>query len=94
MQYIIEHSGCSLLLVDHEFLPLVNGTKVPVIVSNDTGRTGDPYEDFLSEGRKFSQEMGWPGLEAHRDENAGAVLCYTYVTLTSLIVAESISDEP
>jgi hypothetical protein len=65
--------------VDHEYLHLVDGTKVPIIVSNDTGRAGDPYEEFLTEGRRSSNEKGWPGLEAESDENAGAALCYTYV---------------
>jgi len=77
VEYIIEHSGCSLLLVDYEYRHLVEGIKVPTIVSNDTGRAGDPYEEFLNEGRRFSSEMGWPGLDAEADENAPAVLCYT-----------------
>ncbi|KAH9175520.1 acetyl-CoA synthetase-like protein [Lactarius sanguifluus] len=34
-----------------------------VVVCNDTGRAGDPYEDFLTAGRAYSQEKGWPGLE-------------------------------
>lgn len=53
------------------------GTKVPVVVSKDTGRFGDPYEAFLTEGREFSEEKSWGGLDAENDENAGAVLCYT-----------------
>lgn len=77
MAYIIEHSQCSILLVDQEYLHLVAGTKVPIVVSNDTGRPGDPYEDFLAAGRQFSAEKGWPGLDPEPDENAGAVLCYT-----------------
>ncbi|KAF9535875.1 hypothetical protein CPB83DRAFT_842498 [Crepidotus variabilis] len=77
VEYIIEHSSCSLLLVDHECVHLVKSTKVPVIVSNDTGLADDPYEVFLSDGRVFSGERGWPGLSAEADENAGAVLCYT-----------------
>lgn len=75
--YIIEHSGCRLILVDHEYTHLIQGTNVPVIVSNDTGRSGDPYEEFLSSGRTFSAEKGWEGLQAESDENAAAVLCYT-----------------
>ncbi|PPQ89595.1 LOW QUALITY PROTEIN: hypothetical protein CVT25_012340 [Psilocybe cyanescens] len=75
--YIIEHSQCTLLLVDHEYKSLVTGVKVPIVVSNDTGRSGDPYEDFLNSGRHFSNERGWPGLEPEVDENAPAVLCYT-----------------
>ncbi|KAF8912814.1 acetyl-CoA synthetase-like protein [Gymnopilus junonius] len=75
--YIIEHSQCSILLVDYEYLHLVAGTKVPVVVSNDTGRAGDPYEDFLTAGRQFSAEKGWSGLDPEPNENAAAELCYT-----------------
>jgi len=84
--YILDHSGSNLIFVDHEYTHLVPpGTKVPVIVSNDTGRFGDPYEAFLTEGRKFSEEKSWSGLDPENDENAGAVLCYTYgVSLSNL----------
>ncbi|KAJ3507515.1 hypothetical protein NMY22_g16905 [Coprinellus aureogranulatus] len=77
VQYILEHSGAKLILVDHEYRHLVGKTNAKVIVSNDTGREGDPYEDFLTEGRRFSHEKGWPGLETEPDENAAAMLCYT-----------------
>ncbi|KAF5337366.1 hypothetical protein D9611_003317 [Ephemerocybe angulata] len=75
--YILEHSGASLILVDHEYQHLAKDAKVPVVVSNDTGRSGDPYEEFLAQGRAFSQERGWPGLDTDPDENAAAMLCYT-----------------
>ncbi|OBZ65771.1 Acetate/butyrate--CoA ligase AAE7, peroxisomal [Grifola frondosa] len=75
--YILEHSGSRLIIVDHEFSHLVTGAKVPVVVTNDSGRVGDPYEEFLSTGRQFSAERGWPGLEWERDEDAAAALCYT-----------------
>ena len=77
--YILEHSGAKIVIVDHEHTHLVKGVKVPVVVSNDTGRCGDPYEDFLSAGRKFSNEKGWSGLTWEPDENANAALCYTFV---------------
>jgi long-subunit acyl-CoA synthetase (AMP-forming) len=75
--YILEHSGAKLILVDYEYLHLIEKRNVPVIVSNDTGLAGDPYEDFLSSGRRFSQEKGWLGLDVEPDENAAATLCYT-----------------
>ncbi|KAF9480080.1 acetyl-CoA synthetase-like protein [Pholiota conissans] len=75
--YIVEHSQCKLLFVDYEYTSLVAGLNVPVIISNDTGRAGDPYEEFLAGGREFSKERGWQGLEPETDENKGAVLCYT-----------------
>ncbi|KIJ45585.1 hypothetical protein M422DRAFT_75032 [Sphaerobolus stellatus SS14] len=77
VDYILEHSGANLVLVDHEFAHLTKGAKARVIVSNDTGRAGDPYEAFLASGRRFGQEKGWEGLEMELDENANASLCYT-----------------
>jgi hypothetical protein len=77
--YILDHSASSIILVDHEYTHLLPPTlKVRVIVSNDTGRSGDPYEEFLSSGRAYSQERGWAGFEYNPDENAPATLCYTY----------------
>ncbi|KAI0371667.1 acetyl-CoA synthetase-like protein [Pilatotrama ljubarskyi] len=75
--YILEHSESKLILVDHEFVHLVKGAKAPVIVINDTGREDDPYEQFLTSGRRFSGERGWPGLEWERDEDAPCALNYT-----------------
>lgn len=68
------------MLVDHECAHLVKGRTIPVIITYDTGRVGDPYEEFLASGRRFSRERGWPGLEAEVNENAPAVLCYTSVS--------------
>lgn len=79
--YILEHSRAKLILVDHEYAHLVKDSKIPTILSNDTGCAGDPYEEFLSRGRRFSQEHGWWGLEPESDEDAGFVLCYTSVLL-------------
>ena len=55
--YILEHSGSKLILVDSEFAPLVAGASLPTIISNDTGRSGDPYEDFL--GKKNPPFTAW-----------------------------------
>jgi len=77
VDYILEHSGSKLVLVDHEFAHLVKGSKLRCIISNDTGRAEDPYEEFLASGRRFSQERGWEGLEPELVENANASLCYT-----------------
>jgi AMP-binding enzyme len=87
VSYILEHSGAKLILVDDECIHLVKDTKIPVVVTNDSGQPGDPYEELLSAGRRFSKERGWPGLEAEIDENAPAVLCYTlvYRTVTYLL---------
>ncbi|KAF5377501.1 hypothetical protein D9615_005269 [Tricholomella constricta] len=75
--YILEHSGARLILIDHEYTHLIQGTSIPFVVSNDTGRPGDPYETFLDTGRQFSGERGWAGLDADADENKPCLLCYT-----------------
>jgi len=77
IDYILTHSGAKVIFVDHEYRHLVSDAKAPVIVSNDTGRVGDPYEDFLTNGRAFSQEKGWAGLEMDSDENKPMCLNYT-----------------
>lgn len=79
IEYIISHSGAKLVLVDHEYASLVKDCALPVVVSNDTGRIGDPYETFLREGRIFSKERSWAGLLMEPDENANATLNYTYI---------------
>ena len=75
--YILKHSRAKLIFVDYEHIHLVKGSSIPIIISNDTGRAGDPYEEFLSQGRRFSRERGWCGLELESDEDAGFALCYT-----------------
>lgn len=67
------------MLVDHEYTHLLPDapTAARVVVCHDTGRAGDPYEEFLAAGRRFSRERGWAGLDAEPDENVGAALCYT-----------------
>jgi hypothetical protein len=84
VSYIVEHSGSKLILADYEFVHLIKDTNVPVVVTTDTGREGDPYEKFLRSGRCFSDERGWQGLDIEMDEEAAAVLCYTSVVECTL----------
>lgn len=77
VDYILQHSQAKIVLVDHELTHLVEGTNARVIVSQDTGRADDPYEQFLTSGRRFSNEKSWSGLNSEPDENANAALCYT-----------------
>ena len=77
IQYILEHSGAKIILVDHEYVDLVKDSKIPLIVCKDTGRFGCPYEEFLAKGRQHSEERGWAGLEMELNEDAPATLCYT-----------------
>ena len=51
--YILEHSGAKFLFVDHEFEGLIKPldlTGMTVVRVDDTGASGDPYEDFLATG--------------------------------------------
>ncbi len=53
IDYILRHSGASTLFVDSELVPLVADLSIPglrVVHVHDTGRAGDPYEDFLATG--------------------------------------------
>lgn len=77
IDYILMHCGAKLIFVDHEYKHLVSDVMARIIVCNDTGRAGDPYEDFLAAGRAFSQEKGWAGLEMDSDENKPLSLNYT-----------------
>jgi fatty-acyl-CoA synthase len=51
VQFILEHSGARFVFVDREFEELVSGEGFEQLVRiDDTGRRGDPYEEFLAEG--------------------------------------------
>jgi fatty-acyl-CoA synthase len=72
--YILKHSGARVLLVDHEFEPLITPldlTGVRVVRIDDTGAAGDPYEDFLA---AHSPEPCEPWLE---DEDETISINYT-----------------
>lgn len=94
MEYILTHCGAKLIFVDHEYSQLVADAKARIILCNDTGRAGDPYEDFLTAGRAYSHEKGWPGLEMDSDENQPLSLNYTYVLLDDHQCFRHASDTP
>jgi acyl-coenzyme A synthetase/AMP-(fatty) acid ligase len=79
-EYLLEHSGSCIVLVDYELQHLVKSAKVPVVVCNDTGDASDPYEAFLRKGADFDRKnghLGWRGIEFDADENVTSALCYT-----------------
>lgn len=49
VDYILEHSGAKLVLVDYEYTKFVKEKTITFVVCNDTGREGDPYEEYLGE---------------------------------------------
>ncbi|CAN5739843.1 AMP-binding protein [soil metagenome] len=57
VKYIVEHSGSKMVFADAELEHLLADVKdVEVIRVDDTGESGDPYEDYLAEGSPESVE--------------------------------------
>lgn len=79
VDYILEHSGSKMLIVDHEFAHLAKNFKGEVIVSKDSGGRDptDAYEQFIETGKYEADFVGWQGLELIDDEDAGLAICYT-----------------
>ena len=48
--YILEASSSVMVLVDSQFKHTVEGTKLPVVVADDSRPSGDQYEALLAEG--------------------------------------------
>ncbi|KAL8842295.1 MAG: hypothetical protein Q9176_002684 [Flavoplaca citrina] len=88
--YIFEHSDVDIIIVDAEFLPLIQSfakahPQVPLLVDDDTdateGELSGQFDDAVQEGLKYDREhgdKGWDGLEAQagREEDVIA-LAYT-----------------
>jgi fatty-acyl-CoA synthase len=57
VEYIVEHSGSKMVFVDAELEELLEGVdeSVEVLRIDDTGESGDPYEDYLAEGSPEAQ---------------------------------------
>ncbi|PGH10405.1 hypothetical protein GX51_00163 [Blastomyces parvus] len=88
--YIFNHSEVDAIIVDQEFVPLLDEFKktnghVPLIIDTDTdaveGELSGPFDQAVLEGLRFdvaSGNHGWEGLEAQtRDEDALIALAYT-----------------
>ena len=90
ISYIFQHSDVEAIIVDAEFLPLLDAYRkvkpnVPLIIDLDTdeteGELSGPFDEAVLEGLKFDKEtggMGWSGLETHvSDEESIIALAYT-----------------
>ncbi|KAG5296880.1 AMP dependent synthetase and ligase [Histoplasma ohiense] len=88
--YIFNHSEVDAIVVDEEFVPLLNEFKkqnghVPLIIDTDTdaveGELSGPFDQAVLEGLHFdtsSGNRGWQGLEAQTPyEDALIALAYT-----------------
>ena len=90
LSYIFQHSDVEAIIVDAEFLPLLDGYRkakpgVPLIVDLDTdateGELSGPFDEAILEGLRLDKEdggKGWSGLETHvSDEESVIALAYT-----------------
>jgi long-subunit acyl-CoA synthetase (AMP-forming) len=90
ISYIFQHSDVEAIIVDAEFLHLLDGYRnakpdVPLIVDLDTdateGELSGPFDEAVLEGLRFDKESGgkgWSGLETHvPDEESTIALAYT-----------------
>ncbi|KAL9111408.1 MAG: hypothetical protein Q9227_004085 [Pyrenula ochraceoflavens] len=90
IEYIFDHSDAEAIIVDAEFLPLLDGFRkthpsVSIIVDTDTdateGELSGPFDEAVLEGLHYDRELGgkgWSGLETQAsDENSVIALAYT-----------------
>ncbi|KAL8849235.1 MAG: hypothetical protein Q9221_005765 [Calogaya cf. arnoldii] len=88
--YIFEHSDVDIIIVDAEFLPLIQSfakahPNIPLLVDEDTdateGELSGQFDDAVLEGLKFDREhggKGWEGLEAQVGHEEDVIaLAYT-----------------
>lgn len=90
ISYIFNHSEVEIIIVDAEYVPLLDRYKkdhpnVPFIVDTDTdateGEMSGQFDEAVLEGLKYDAEnghKGWAGLKAQcEDEEAMLALAYT-----------------
>jgi long-subunit acyl-CoA synthetase (AMP-forming) len=88
--YIFTHSEVQVIIVDQEFLPLLNAFKsakpnIPFIVDTDTdaieGQLAGPFDHAVLEGLNHDRDTGasgWTGLESQAaSEDDIVALAYT-----------------
>ena len=89
--YILNHAEAEVVLVDHEFVGLLDDSfrkrypNVPLIVDTDTdateGELSGPFDEAVLEGLQYDRETGdkgWDRLEAQcEDEEGMLALAYT-----------------
>ncbi|KAI9703730.1 MAG: hypothetical protein M1836_007500 [Candelina mexicana] len=92
--YILTHAEAEILIVDAEYLPLVEGYRganpsVPIIVDTDTdateGQLSGPYDEAILEGLTYDRRngtRGWEGLQAQA-ENEEDVIALAYTSGTT-----------
>lgn len=90
INYIFTHSDVDLIIVDEEFVPLLDSfrrehPRIPILVDTDTdateGELSGPFDAAILEGLQYDKNTGakgWSGLQAQADdENSTIALAYT-----------------
>lgn len=93
VSYIFEHAEAEVIIVDEEYLPLLDGFRkchpgVPFILDTDTdvteGELTGPFDEAVLEGLKWDVEVGgrgWAGLNGLCvDDEDMLALAYTSVS--------------
>ncbi|KAL8968441.1 MAG: hypothetical protein Q9183_002457 [Haloplaca sp. 2 TL-2023] len=88
--YIFEHADVDIIIVDAEFVPLLQGfttthANIPLLVDDDTdateGELSGPFDEAVSQGLRYDRDhgaKGWEGLEAQVGHEEDVVaLAYT-----------------
>lgn len=93
--YIFGHSDAEAIIVDAEFVPLLDGYRkshpnVPFIVDTDTdateGQLSGPFDEAVLEGLRYDTEQGgkgWGGLEAQVEGTEENVIALAYTSGTT-----------
>ena len=86
--YIFEHADAEAIIVDAEFLPLLDGFReanpgIPLIVDADTdateGELSGQFDEAVLEGLHYDSqhgEKGWDGLEAQAENEEDVIALY------------------
>lgn len=74
VDYILEHSGAKIILVDHEYVHLVKGTKVPVIISKDSGTYFVHRPESVSLSRVTVSQAGSVALTKNSYRKEGSIV--------------------
>lgn len=93
--YIFGHSDAEAIIVDAEFVSLLDGYRkthpnVPFIVDTDTdateGQLSGPFDDAVLEGLRYDTQQGgrgWNGLEAQVEGTEEDVIALAYTSGTT-----------
>jgi long-subunit acyl-CoA synthetase (AMP-forming) len=86
IRYIFEHSEVDMIIVDHEYVPMLRTFRdahptIPILIDTDSSNADGPFDKAVVEGLQFDAQTGkrgWTGLQAQApDENGMIAISYT-----------------